>query len=202
MRNVALFVIILLVVGCTGAEHDRPSAPMETQLSPTSGSARGNLVDDLSSASGQRPGSSSRPLSDQTETGRQWLFWPTRVRVHPLSRAIRAATDRSLILEVRLEFLDRFGHNSKGVGQVRLELYHSGPGRGNARPEARMRLGVWTIDISSAEQNLLHYDDVTRTYLFRLEVEDGLELSAEGEIIATVLTGRKRLTDTYIMSFR
>ena len=94
------------------------------------------------------------------------------MRLHPLSRVV--AIDDGLIFEVRLELRDRDGDTTKGVGDLRVEL-------------DRARSGVvatWERDLTDLELNQLHYDDVTRTYLLRLEVTEN-QVEPGGTLRAT-----------------
>ena len=56
----------------------------------------------------------------------------------------------------------------KGSGLIDIELY-------NADVEqfvSSEAISSWSTDLGDLDVNRDHYDDVTRTYLFRLEVED------------------------------
>lgn len=94
-----------------------------------------------------------------------WPYWPRRMRIHPLSQL---ATDRDtgqLVIETRIEFLDRHGHTCKAVGQVLIDLHETGGAR-NREP-----LETWVLDLGDASVNRDHYDELTRTYLFRLDFD-------------------------------
>ena len=52
-----------------------------------------------------------------------WPFWPTRMRLHPLSRVGVDAESGQAVIEVRLELFDDTGDTVKGVGQVRIDLH-------------------------------------------------------------------------------
>ena len=111
-----------------------------------------------------------------------WPFWPQALRIHPLTRlAVDAKSGRSII-EVRLEFLDPEGHTTKGVGQVRIDLAAGGSGADSSPP-----IATWNWDLRDRSVNRRFYDDVTRTYLFRLKVES-LELGPQPELRAYFLS--------------
>ncbi len=95
-----------------------------------------------------------------------WPFWPRRLRIHPLSQLVTDRESGRLLIEVRLEFFDRLGHTSKAVGQVLIDLL---AGERGGDP-----IVTWAKDLSAVEANREHYDDLTRTYLFRLEFDPGL----------------------------
>ena len=122
---------------------------------------------------------SSSPGDAQTS---DWPFWPQALRIHPLTRlAVDAKSGRSII-EVRLEFLDPEGHTTKGVGQVRIDLAAGGSGADSSPP-----IATWNWDLRDRSVNRRFYDDVTRTYLFRLNVES-LELGPQPELRAYFLS--------------
>ena len=111
-----------------------------------------------------------------------WPFWPQALRIHPLTRlAVDAKSGRSII-EVRLEFLDPEGHTTKGVGQVRIDLAAGGSGADSSPP-----IATWNWDLRDRSVNRRFYDDVTRTYLFRLTV-DPSELGPQPELRAYYLS--------------
>ncbi len=111
-----------------------------------------------------------------------WPFWPEALRIHPLTRLAVDAKSGLSILEVRLEFLDPEGHTTQGVGQVRIDLAASGSGADSSPP-----IATWNWDLRDRSVNRTLYDDVTRTYLFRLKV-DALELGPQLELRAYLLS--------------
>ena len=100
----------------------------------------------------------------EAETG-QWPFWPSSLRIHPLTRLAIDTQTRQAIIEVRLEFLDPEQHTTKGVGQVRIDLASS-----STAAESLPPLATWSWDLRDPTVNRTLYDDVTRTYLLRLKV--------------------------------
>ncbi len=150
------------------------------------------------------PGSVARPadgqihgptpgLVAQEETG-EWPFWPSSLRIHPLTRlAVDTQTHQSII-EVRLEFLDPQEHTTKGVGQVRIDLATAGDAADSSPP-----LATWSWDLRDPSVNRTLYDDVTRTYLLRLRVES-LELGPQLELRAYYLSATgQRLQATFAL---
>ncbi len=68
---------------------------------------------------------------------------------------------------VHVEMLDAFGHGTKGLGTLRVELYR--PAQTGERGGAAQDL-VWTVDLTNAQENSAAYDDrVSKTYLVILE---------------------------------
>lgn len=94
-----------------------------------------------------------------------WPFWPRSMRVHPATRIVPDAESTQLVLETRVELADEFGDTAKGLGEVRIDLHN--PGARDAEPP----LATWSIDLRDLAANRLHYDVVTRTYLFRLRID-------------------------------
>jgi hypothetical protein len=95
-----------------------------------------------------------------------WPFWPQRMRVHPLSQFVTDRSSGERLIEVRIEFTDTNSNTSKAVGLMDIEL-HDGDAPPQSEPITR-----WTADLWDLEVNSERYDDVTRTYLFSLRIED------------------------------
>ena len=110
------------------------------------------------------PGSSAvgRPGSDRVAP---WPYWPSQMRVHPLSRLVLEPAAERVVIETRLEFLDREGHTTKGSGELRLDLHDA------SNQTWAGTLADWKLDLTDPATNLKHFDDVTQTYLFRLETD-------------------------------
>lgn len=114
---------------------------------------------------------------------RNWPFRPASVRLHPLSRFLIAKGSEPVpstlarSYEARLEFRDRYEHPTKGMGRVTFVLC-----AGRLRPEGEIprdrTVATWTADLADLEVNQKHYDDITRTYVFQLELKP--ELGAAG----------------------
>lgn len=94
-----------------------------------------------------------------------WPFWPERMRVHPLSYIVDDSLSGQTVVEARLEFFDFNGHTSRCVGVARIELHDAGD-LFSSEP-----LVWWRQDLTNLELNARFYDDVTRTYLMRLELD-------------------------------
>ncbi|MBL9150475.1 MAG: hypothetical protein JNM94_17450 [Phycisphaerae bacterium] len=89
-----------------------------------------------------------------------WLFWPTTVRVHPLSRANPNAVPPSL--DVRLEFSDADGSRTRAVGTVVIAIQCS-----SAVPQETR----FTVPLRTRAENAALFDDVTDTYRITLTPE-------------------------------
>ena len=124
----------------------------------------------VGSASGCR-GKDSLPGVEGTNTRTNgsddsvlWPFWPTRMAIHPATRLTIDTGSGVKHFEARIAFYDQFGDICKAVGEMRLEL-EDPCGMKAIMPE-------WTIDLRDLRLNGRHYDDVTRTYLFKLKIEN------------------------------
>lgn len=91
---------------------------------------------------------------------------PVKVRVHALTRLERTPVDalgrEPWQIACHVELRDAFGHTTKGLGRLRVELYRPQSDRAGG-PETQD--AVWNIDLRDARENAVVYDDlVTRTY--------------------------------------
>lgn len=105
----------------------------------------------------------------------RWPFWPTAMRFHPLTRVMLEPDRDELIIEARVEFSDDNGSTTKAFGELLLQLI-----------EAGTVLEEWTVNLADLPTNALRYDDITRTYLFRLEI-DQARYSPTAELFAGYL---------------
>lgn len=129
-------------------------------------------------------------------------FAPARLRVHPLTRFVRNdPLSGKSIVETRVEFLDQFGHTTKGRGELRFEMF--GIGNTNLdRSGNRARLGFWSVDISGLSNNLLHYDDVTRTYRFALQIDEDVQMPSRIRVRVTMWRNFRLLDDEFELSIK
>ena len=112
--------------------------------------------------SGCQTAKNSRPEPDPEPERIEWPYWPTSMRIHPLTRL---TTERGeVVVEARIEFADQDGIASRGVGRFYLSLL-------DGRELGVEPLHKWEIDLSSTEANASHFDVVTRTYLIKLRLE-------------------------------
>lgn len=108
-----------------------------------------------------------------------WPYWPVLMHIHPLTRITIDRQSGSFLLEARAEFQDVDGSSSRAFGQVLLELSDR-----SARDDSEALSKVWTVDLRDLNTNATHFDAVTRTYLFRLELSQD-ELPAQPELRVT-----------------
>lgn len=89
---------------------------------------------------------------------------PTRVSVHPLTR-IGADRDGVESLIVHVELKDQFGHATKALGRLRIELYKPGAEGGDGGGGGGVQDRVWNLDLTDPAVNAGSWDElVTRTY--------------------------------------
>lgn len=99
----------------------------------------------------------------------QWPYWPISMRFHPLTRFVIDRDTSNLTLETRVEFADRDGDVCRAYGEVRVRLFEV-----FSTGDSGEKLQEWNIDLRELDRNRDHFDVVTRTYLFRLEVDPEL----------------------------
>jgi hypothetical protein len=113
-----------------------------------------------------------------------WPYWPTSIRVHPLTRlAPRDEDPEKLLIEARIELTDADGHSSRGCGQLQIRMFNLDA------PDTEEPVPHWKLDLRDRAFNSERFDPVTQTYLFRLEVEPE-QLEGTPELRAYYLTGQ------------
>ncbi|MCP3904150.1 MAG: hypothetical protein GY715_11005 [Planctomycetes bacterium] len=124
----------------------------------------------------QNPGGGGRvPPPAHTDGTARWPFWPTDMRVHPLTRITTNEDGAEVVIEARLELVDSDGHTTKGTGVIECELVPRGTNE---------RVAYWKLDLGDLTVNRERYDEVTRTYLLRLELDDQALLPERPELRA------------------
>jgi len=207
MRTMLFILMVSGLAGCSEVRHpagervptvdsqDSSSKPESgfPPNTPSSTSDGGMSVDDPPLQYSNKPSNAANQTILQDSLYKPWPFRPARVRIHPLSHFTVDESGQSRGLYLRLEFFDRFEHNTKGIGTIEFELFVG------SEPSETIgfanRLEVWVSDINDLDRNLERYDDVTRTYLFPLMVNSDLELPEKGQLVVTVLTQDQVLRD-------
>jgi hypothetical protein len=110
------------------------------------------------------PTSGPRPVD-----GAMWWPTPVRMRVYPASRF--AGGDGYIVLEARIELLDAMDDAVKAPGRFRFELIDA---ERESTSHIDRRLYSWDVPLLSLDHQRQHYDSVTRTYLFRLRMDEQL----------------------------
>jgi len=142
---------------------------------PNSRSGQGAPLKPASSTDAASP----RTSADNSHTSvAVWPFWPEKLRVHPLTRLVTDSRTGQNLLEARVEFFDSQGATSKASGQLTLRLF------GDAtQPDSADPLETWNLNLRDPAVNAQQYDDVTRTYLMRLQI-DPARLTPQPELRA------------------
>ena len=126
------------------------------------------------------------PPGRKVGPGAPWPYWPQRMRVHPLSQLTRDRSTGETIIECRIEFIDPDGDTCKAVGIVDIEL-HDGDLPPGSKPMA-----AWAADLWDPEVNRERYDEVTRTYLFSLQIdEQQLPMSPQLHVFVLAADGKQ-----------
>lgn len=99
-----------------------------------------------------------------------WPFVPVSMRIHPFTSIEYDAQHETVVLEARVELLDRLGDMTKGVGDFRFELYKASE-RATSLPVQEEMLYVWHVTMRTLVENKQYYDPITRTYAFRLKMQ-------------------------------
>ena len=94
-----------------------------------------------------------------------WPFWPVMMRVHALTRFVENKEDGSYWLEARIEFRDQHDDISKCYGTINLKLFGL-----TSTGESSDMVGSWDVNLLDPDTNRTHFDVVTSTYLFKLDV--------------------------------
>jgi len=121
-----------------------------------------------------RPGGGNG-LATHADGSLRWPFWPADMRIHPLTRITTDEAGGETIIEARLELVDAHGHTTKGIGFVTCELLPRG---------SETVVAFWELDLTDLAINRERYDDVTRTYLIPLELDDESTLPERPELRA------------------
>jgi len=146
----------------------------------------------MKGANGQEPSTGeSGPAPPRVEDP----FGPAELRIHPLTRIVEAETPGQVVIEAYFELLDAWGHTTKALGRLEVELTTEGAsgGAGTVR---------WTVDLRDPEENSTQrFDEATRTYRLRLvDAPAELARASDAELRAsftdawgTRLTASRRL---------
>lgn len=95
------------------------------------------------------------------------LLLPQVIRIHPFT-GTRTFDDAGGVkgIDVRIEAIDAYGDSTKAFGKFQFALHEYQPGRPN--PKGR-RIATWEEDLLEPKKNLIHWDNITRAYKFKLQ---------------------------------
>ncbi len=95
-----------------------------------------------------------------------WSPQVSSLRVYPSTRFVREQGGN--VLNARIELLDQMGDSMKASGTARFDLFASD----ESGAALGQRLYHWDVALHTLEDQRLHFDEVTRAYLFRLQLDD------------------------------
>jgi hypothetical protein len=95
------------------------------------------------------------------------MLLPKEISIHPFT-GTRMFDEQGGIkgMDVRIEAKDSFGDATKAFGQFRFEMYDFR--KQNPDPKGEM-LASWDVNLIEPKDNLVHWDNITRTYQFKLQ---------------------------------
>ena len=96
-----------------------------------------------------------------------WHAVPVEIRISPATRFVQEEDQFSL--EARIELSDEMGDPIKVAGDFRFELLSAAESVPNV---LRRRLYTWEVDLLTLEDQQQHFQTVTRSYVFRLGIEN------------------------------
>ena len=92
-----------------------------------------------------------------------WPWGPATMRVHPLTRFRTMPDGQARGIEARIELRDVNGYACRGVGLLTLHI--------TSTSELR-KFSRHAVDLADLATNSERFDDVTRTYIVRIDLSD------------------------------
>ena len=110
------------------------------------------------------------------------LLLPRVIRIHPFT-GTRTFDESGGVkgIDVRIEALDSYGDATKAFGDFRFELYAFLAN--NPDPKGK-RLSTWEVPLLKPKVNLTHWDNITRTYEFKLLWDDPIPVGERFVLVA------------------
>jgi len=94
------------------------------------------------------------------------LMLPKSIRVHPFTGRTFGDDGGIKGIDVRIEAVDAFGDATKAFGDFRFEMFSFVP---NSLDPKGNHIATWDESLLEPKKNLLHWDKITRTYIFKLQ---------------------------------
>jgi len=94
------------------------------------------------------------------------LMLPKSIRIHPFTGRMFDEAGGVSGIDVRIEAIDHYGDATKAFGNYRFEIYRFVP---NSLDPKGKRLATWDEALLDPKKNLLHWDKMTRMYVFKLQ---------------------------------
>ncbi len=110
------------------------------------------------------------------------LLLPCEIRIHPFTGA-RTFDEAGGIkgIDVRIEAVDTYGDSTKAFGDFRFELYAY---KLNSSDPKGDRITAWAVSLMEPKDNLMHWDNITRTYEFKLQWDKPIDVGQRFVLVA------------------
>jgi hypothetical protein len=110
------------------------------------------------------------------------LMLPKEIRIHPFT-GTRTFDDAGGIkgIDVRIEAVDAYGDATKAFGDFRFELYTF---KENSPDPKKQRIALWEVPLMDPKTNLTHWDNITRTYEFKLQWDQAIPVGQKFVLVA------------------
>ena len=127
------------------------------------------------------------------------LLLPRTIRVHPFT-GTRTFDQSGGVrgIDVRVEALDAYDDSTRAFGKFRFALHQHR--RGGEHPRGD-RIATWEEDLMDGEVNQLHWDNITRTYKFKLRWDHPIPVGRKFVLVVTFdspFTERRFAEQTFI----
>jgi hypothetical protein len=118
------------------------------------------------------------------------LMLPKSISLHPFT-GMRVFDEAGGIkgIDVRIEAKDAYDDTTRAFGDFRFELYTF---RTNNVDPKNVKIASWDVPLTDSRANRLHWDNITRTYKFRLQWGQAI---AVGERFVLVVTFSSPFTE-------
>jgi len=109
------------------------------------------------------------------------LLLPKEIRVHDFTTTQTFDKQGRKGIEVRMQALDAYGDSTKAFGDFRFELYQYRAQSLN--PKGKL-IATWPESVQDPRKNLIHWDDISRTYVFKLQWYDAIPTGKRFVLVA------------------
>ncbi len=130
------------------------------------------------------------------------LLMPAKIEILPFTKP--KSWDNDYIpdgIDVYLRPLDSFGDQTKAIGKFRFELYTFRKADSDNRGE---RIGFWEVNLNTKKSQILHWDQITRTYRFKLgwTTDKGVKPGKYILQVTYLSPWKNRMTSQYVIDAR
>ena len=110
------------------------------------------------------------------------LMLPKTLSIHPFT-GMRTFDDSGGVkgIDVRIEAKDSYGDTTRAFGDYRFELYTFRP---NSLDPKNNRIAAWDVPLTDPGVNGRHWDNITRTYKFRLQWDQSIAVGQRFVLVA------------------